>query len=63
VVRRRERQAHDGREHVDGEDDDIGVGESGVPAGEVLGEIPLAEEEDHGRDEVGVDVDGFIVEV
>ena len=57
VVRRRQRQARDGRQHVDGESNEIGASDPGVSAGKVLLDIPLAEQEENGRDEVGIDVD------
>lgn len=57
VVRRRQRQTRDGRRHEDGESNEIGASDPGVSAGKVLLDIPLAEQEENGRDEVGIDVD------
>lgn len=57
VVRRRQRQARDRRQHEDGESNDIGASDPGVSAGKVLLDIPLAEQEENGREEVGIDVD------
>ena len=45
VVRRRQRQARHGRQHVDGESDGIGASDPGVSAGKVLLDTPLAEQE------------------
>lgn len=63
VVRRRQRQAHDGRQHEDGESSKIAVSDPGVSAGKVLLDIPLAEQEENGRDEVGIDVDRLVVDI
>lgn len=41
----------------------IGVGHFGMTGNKVLGDVPFAEEKDDGRDEMGVDVDGLVVEV
>ena len=43
VVRSRQRQARDGRQHEDGESSEIGASDPGVSAGKVLLDIPLAE--------------------
>ena len=61
VVRRRQRQARDGRQHEDGESNEICASDPGVSAGKVLLDIPLAEQEENGRDEVGIDVDRLVV--
>ena len=45
VVRRRQRQALDGRQHEDGESNEIGASDPGVSAGKVLLDIPLTEQE------------------
>ena len=63
VVRRRQRQARDGRQQVDRESNDIGVSDCGVSAGKVLLNVPLAEQEENGRDEVGIDIDRLVVNV
>ena len=61
VVRRRQRQARDGRQHEDGESNEIGASDPGVSASKVLLDITLAEQEENGRDEVGIDVDRLVV--
>jgi hypothetical protein len=43
VVRRRQRQAHDGRQHEDRESNEIGASNPGVSAGKALLDIPLTE--------------------
>ena len=63
VVRRRQRQARDGRQHEDGESNEIGASDPGVSAGKVLLDIPLTEQEENGRDEVGIDVDRLVVDI
>jgi len=63
VVRRRQRQARDGRQHEDGESNEIGASDLGVSAGKVLLDIPLAEQEENGRDEVGIDVGRLVVDI
>jgi hypothetical protein len=40
-----------------GESNGIGASDPRVSAGKVLLDIPLAEQEENGRDEVGIDVD------
>jgi hypothetical protein len=57
VVRRRQRQARDGRQHEDGECNKIGARDPGVSADKVLLEIPLAQQKEDGRDEVGINID------
>lgn len=63
VVRRRQQQARDGRQHEDGESNKIGASDPGVFSGKVLLYIPLAEQEDNSRDEVGIDVDRLVVDI
>ncbi len=65
VVRRRQRQARDGRQHEDGESNEIGASDPGDPgsACKVLLDIPLAKQEENGRDEVGIDVDRLVVDI
>ena len=63
VVRRRQRQASNGRQHKDGESNEIGASDPGVSADKVLLDIPLAEQEENGRDEVGIDVDRLVVDI
>ena len=63
VVRRRQRQARGGRQHKDGESNNIGASDPGVSATEVLLDIPLAKQEENGRDKVGIDVGRLIVEI
>lgn len=63
VVRRRQRQARDGRQHEDGESNEIGASDPGVSAAKVLLDIPLAEQEENGRDEMGIDVDRLVVDI
>jgi len=63
VVRRRQRQARDGRQHEDGESNEIGASDPRVSASKVLLDIPLAEQEENGWDEVGIDVDRLIVDI
>lgn len=63
VVRRRQRQARNGRQHEDGESNKIGPSDPGVSAGKVLLDIPLAEQEENGRDEVGIYVDRLVVDI
>lgn len=57
VIRRRQHQARDGRQHKDRESKEIGASDPGVSAAKVLLDIPLADQEGNGRDEVGIDVD------
>lgn len=57
VVRRRQRQACNSRQHEDREGNGIGTSGPGVSAGKVLLDIPITEQEENGRDEVGIDVD------
>ena len=63
VVRRRQRQTRDGRQHEDGESNEIGASDPAVSTGKVLLDIPLAEQEENGRDEVGIDVDRLVVDI
>lgn len=63
VVRGRQRQTRDGRQHKDGESNKVGGSNPGVSAGKVLLDKPLAEQEDNGRDEVGIDVDRLVVDI
>lgn len=63
MVRRRQRQARNSRQHVDGESNEIGATDPGVSAGKVLLNIPLAEQEENGGDEVGIDVDRLVVDI
>lgn len=63
VVRRRQRQACDGRQHEDGESNKISTSDPGVSAGQALLDKPLAEQEENGRDEVGIYVDRLIVDI
>lgn len=61
VVRRRQRQAHDGRRREEGPNSEIGASDPGVSAGML--EITRAEHEEKGRDEVGIDVDRLVVDI
>lgn len=61
MVRGRQRQAQDGRQHEDGKGNKVGCRNSSVSAGQVLLDVPLAQQEEDGRDEVGIDVDGLVV--
>lgn len=63
VVSHRQRQARDGRQHEYGESNEIGASDTGVSAGKVLLDIPLAEQEENGRDEVGIDVNRLVVDI
>lgn len=63
MVRRRQGQARDGRQHEDGESNEIGASDPRVSAGKVLQDIPLAEQEDDGWDEVGIDVERLVVDI
>ena len=63
MVRRRQRQARDGRQHEDGESNEIGASDPRVSAGKVLLDIPLAEQEENGRDKVGIDVERLVVDI
>ena len=63
VVRGRQRQARDDRQHEDGESNEIGASESRVSAGKVLVDVILAEQEEYGRDEVGIDIDRLVMDV
>lgn len=63
VVRRRQRQAGDGRQHKDRESNEICASDPGVSAGKVLLDIPLAEQEENSWDEVGIDVDRLVVDI
>ena len=62
VVRRRQRQARDGRQHEDGESNEISAGDPGVSAGKILLNIPLAEQEENGRNEMGIYIDRLVVD-
>lgn len=61
VVHRRQRQTRNGCQHEDGESNEISASDSGVSAGKVLLDIPLAKQEETGRDEVGIDIDRLVV--
>lgn len=63
MIRSRQRQARNGRLHEDRKRKEVGASDNGVPAGKVLLEVPPAEQEEDGRDEVGVDVDRLVVHV
>ena len=63
VVRRRQRQAGDGRYHVDGESNEIRASDPRVSTGKILLNVPLAEQEENCWDEVGKDVDRLVVDV
>ena len=63
VVRRRQRQARDGRQHENREGSEIGASAPGVSAGQVLLDIPLSEQKNSGRDKVRIDVDRLVVEI
>lgn len=57
MVRRRQRQAHDGRKHEDEESNKIGVSDLEVSADKILLDISLVEQKENGRDEMRIYVD------
>ncbi len=63
VVRCRQPQAREARQHEDGDDNGIGGSEPGISAGKVLLNVNLAEQEDKARDEVSINVDRLVVNI
>lgn len=63
VILRRHRQTSDGREHVDGESNEVGSSDPRVSTGKILLERELAVQEYDRRNEVGKDVDRLVVDV
>lgn len=63
VVYRRKQQARGSRYHKDGESNQIGSSDPRVSASKVLLYISLAEQEQKGRNEVGIYVDRLVVQI
>lgn len=63
MIERRRCIAKSRRQHKDGEGNVVGARNARIFASEVVQEIPLADEEDDGRNEVGVDIDRLVVKI
>jgi hypothetical protein len=63
MIKSRRCIAHGRRKHEGRESNKIGASNSGICASKVMQDIPLAEKEDNGWNEVGIDVDRLVMEI
>lgn len=63
MIKSRKCIANSRRKHKDWGSNKIGASDAGIFASNILQDIPLAEEEDNGRNKMGVDVDRLVVEI